>query len=146
MNGSTFLPIFRRNLEHLKRELEAYDDESDLWTTPGSISNSAGTLALHLVGNLNHFIGTKLGGTGYVRDRDAEFSQRGVPRARMLRSIDDTIDMLESVLPEVDEARLAETTETPFGDSVPWAQWLTHLTGHLGYHLGQLSYHRRSRG
>src|SRR4029077_19219374 len=80
--------IMARDLRALRRELEAYADERDIWRIQPGISNSAGNLALHLTGNLQYFIGTVLGGTGYVRDRDAEFNRRDVSRAELLRQVD----------------------------------------------------------
>ena len=70
--------ILARDLRALRREIESFGDESDVWRVPPGISNSAGTLALHLAGNIQYYIGTVLGGTGYLRDRDAEFALRDV--------------------------------------------------------------------
>ena len=76
--------ILDRELRTLRRELEAYPDERQLWQEVPGLPNSAGTLALHLTGNLQHYIGACWGGTGYVRNRDAEFGQRDVPRSELL--------------------------------------------------------------
>src|SRR5256885_16646439 len=80
--------ILSRDLRALRREIEAYGDERDLWRAAPGISNGGGTLALHLAGNIQFFVGTVLGGTGYVRDRAAEFGRRDVPRTELLREID----------------------------------------------------------
>src|SRR2546421_5404024 len=80
--------IMSRDLRALRREIEAYGDERDLWRVAPGISNCAGTLALHLAGNIQFFVGAVLAGTGYVRDRDAEFARRDGPRAELLRGID----------------------------------------------------------
>src|SRR6185295_2575620 len=76
--------LFLRDLDVLKREVELYPDDASLWTLPEGLPNRAGTLALHLAGNLRHFVGAILGGSGYVRDRDAEFALRDVPREEVL--------------------------------------------------------------
>jgi hypothetical protein len=65
-----------RELVTLRKQIEAYPSDESLWKVVPGISNSGGTLALHLAGNLQHFIGAVLGSTGYIRDRDAEFSVR----------------------------------------------------------------------
>src|SRR6476660_2143805 len=88
MISSTIRALFLRELRALRREIEAYPDERQLWETPGGVANSAGNLALHLCGNLQHFVGARLGETGYVRDRDAEFARRNVSRSEVLAEID----------------------------------------------------------
>src|SRR5438093_12856172 len=87
--------ILVRDLRALRREVESFADERDLWRVPPGISNSAGTLALHLAGNIRHYIGAVLGGTGYVRDRDAEFALRDVPRTDLLADIDAALVAVE---------------------------------------------------
>src|SRR2546426_6928135 len=80
--------ILPRDLSALRREIEAYADERDIWRVAPGISNCAGTLALHLGGNIQFFVGAVLAGAGYVRDRDAGVARRGVPRGGLLRGID----------------------------------------------------------
>ena len=72
----TLKTIFSRDLLKLKTEIELYKKEEKLWCTDKNISNSAGNLCLHLVGNLNTYIGNEIGKTGYVRNRELEFSQK----------------------------------------------------------------------
>src|SRR5260221_14777709 len=95
MNADTIATIFVRDLKALKRELEAFKDERHIWRTAPGITNSAGTLTLHLAGNLRHFIGGQLGGSSYVRDRDAEFGRRDVPRAELVKEVDEAIAAVE---------------------------------------------------
>ena len=85
----TLKKLFTRDLTKLRSEIAAYQTESNIWRTDGNIANAAGNLCLHLVGNLNTYIGKELGGTGYVRNRDAEFSLRNVSRATLLSMVDD---------------------------------------------------------
>ncbi len=80
--------ILDRDLRGLRRELEAYPDERQIWQPVPGLPNTAGTLALHLAGNLQHYVGARWGGTGYVRNRAAEFARRDVPRAELLAEID----------------------------------------------------------
>jgi len=136
--------VIRRDLKCLRRELEQYPDEKDIWKVLPGITNSAGTLALHMCGNLRHFIGAQYGATGYVRDRDAEFSRRNVPRSELMAIIDATLADIDQALPNVDAAALEGDYPLKIADaSVGTAEFLLHLTGHLTYHLGQLDYHRR---
>jgi uncharacterized damage-inducible protein DinB len=136
--------VLVRDLNGLKNELDAYPDEASLWATPDGITNSGGTLALHLVGNIRHFIGAILGTSDYVRDREAEFSDRGVTRAEIKRSADAAIQEVEAVFESLSEERLAEPFPAPVGGEVlSTGVILVHFAVHFGFHLGQLDYHRR---
>lgn len=144
MTTSTWISsIMARDLRGLRRELEAYADERDIWRIQPGISNSAGNLALHLAGNLQHFIGTVLGGTGYVRDRDAEFSRRDVPRAELLRQVDAAI-VAVGLLSRLSDADLAKPFPQPVaGVTLTTGDFMIHLAAHFTWHLGQIDYHRR---
>jgi uncharacterized damage-inducible protein DinB len=136
--------ILARDLRALRRELEAYPDERDIWRVAPGITNSAGTLALHLAGNLQSFIGAVLGGSGYVRDREAEFARRDVPRAELLREIDAARAAVAQGLERLSEPDLARPYPQPLGaHTVTTGDFLIHLAVHLTYHLGQVDYHRR---
>lgn len=142
--GEYLCGMLVRELRTLKKELEAYPDEASVWALAPGISNSAGTFALHLTGNLQHFIGTVLGSSGYRRNRDAEFASRNVPRAELYREIDATIAVLEKILPNLGEDVLARDYPEPVAKArLVTADFLIHLAVHFGYHLGQLDYHRR---
>ncbi|HEU4699123.1 MAG TPA: DinB family protein [Gemmatimonadales bacterium] len=134
-----------RELRALRRELEAYPDDASVWRQPPGLANSAGTLALHVAGNLQHFVGAVLGDSGYVRDRDAEFARRDVPRAELMAGLDAAIAAVEHTLPSLSEARLDDPYPVPVaGHLVQTGEYLCHLAAHLAYHLGQIDYHRRS--
>ena len=137
--------LYERDLNKLKQEIEQYSNEADLWKKSGSIPNSAGNLCLHLCGNLRHFIGATLGETGYVRDRDLEFSNEGVSRATLLGEIDATVADVKATLDRVsDETLASEYPIDVFGKGALKTDWfLVHLATHFNYHLGQLDYHRR---
>lgn len=144
MTSEYLLTLFKRDLTKLKTEIELYQDESQLWLTSEGISNCAGNLCLHIIGNLNHFIGFALGHTGYTRKRDLEFGLKDVPRDEMLKQIDDTIIILEHTLKGMTSQDLEqEYTHNPFKHEVTTAYFLMHLSTHLVYHLGQINYHRR---
>lgn len=144
MITDTLIKLFKRDLNKLIEEIELYSNESNLWKKEGLVSNSAGNLCLHLVGNLNHFIGATLGDTGYVRQRDLEFSNKNVPVSVMKKQVEETIVMIETTLSKLTEADLqAEYRRNPFEDYMTTEYFLTHLALHLAYHLGQINYHRR---
>jgi hypothetical protein len=136
--------VMLRELASLRAEIESYDKEEDLWALPPGISNAAGTLTLHLCGNLQHYVGAQLGSTGYVRDRDAEFGRRNVPREELLAQIDAASMAVETTLPRITPERLAaDFPEAVLGHTLNTGDFLVHLASHLGYHLGQVDYHRR---
>jgi uncharacterized damage-inducible protein DinB len=133
-----------RELRTLDREIAAYPDDRSLWQTSAGVTNSAGTLALHLAGNLRHFIGTALGKSAYKRNRDAEFSTRDLSREELRAEVQATIAELEIAFDKI----TVEQLEVPYPllvqeRRVRTVDWLVHLSAHLGYHLGQIDYHRR---
>ncbi|WP_295199315.1 DinB family protein [uncultured Chryseobacterium sp.] len=136
--------LYNRDLDQLKTELEAYQNEENLWKSDKDIANSTGNLALHLVGNLNHFIGAHLGNTGYVRQRDLEFSLKDIPKAELIEKVKATAAMIDSVLSQLsDEDLEKEYPLVVFESAMTTDYFLIHLLTHLGYHLGQINYHRR---
>lgn len=136
--------LYNRDLNKLKTELEAYQNEENLWKIDKNIANSAGNLTLHLVGNLNHFIGTHLGNTGYVRQRDLEFSSKDIPKAELIEKVKATAAMIDSVLSQLsDEDLKKEYPLVVFENAMTTDYFLIHLLAHLDYHLGQINYHRR---
>ena len=136
--------LFLRDLDRLRDEIEAHEDGPALWSTSGTVTNSAGNLCLHLCGNLQHFIGAVLGGSGYVRDREHEFSARNIPRKILLDEIDRTKDSIAATLGSMDADALVRTYPVKvFAEAMSTGQFLIHLHGHLNYHLGQINYLRR---
>ncbi len=136
--------VLLRELTSLRQEVEAYPSDADLWTLVPGIANSGGTLALHLSGNIQYFIGAILGASGYVRNRDLEFSTRGLPRAEVARKVDDAIAAVQQTFRKLGPADLAAEFPEAVGKMhYNTGDWLTHLVSHLAYHLGQVDYHRR---
>ncbi len=136
--------LYQRDLAKLVVELEGYPSEASIWTVAHDIKNSAGNLALHLVGNLNQFIGLDLGGTEYKRDRDAEFNTKNVPRAELITMVKATSGLIETVLSTLDNDKLEKIfPKETLGYPMTTRYFLMHLYGHLNWHLGQINYHRR---
>ena len=136
--------LFNRDLNQLKTEIESYQNESDIWTIQKGISNSAGNLCLHLVGNLNTYIGAQFGNTGYIRNRPLEFSLKNIPKVELVSKIEATIIIVDNALTNISEEDLKmEFPLLVFKDKTSTEFMLIHLTTHLAYHLGQINYHRR---
>lgn len=141
------LTLFERDLRKLREEMNLYADESKIWVVQEGISNSAGNLCLHLLGNLNHFIGAILGHSGYVRQRDDEFSLKDIPLGILTAQIDATIAVVQEALSGLLDTDLeGNYPEQKHGETVKMDFMLLHLLGHLSYHLGQINYHRRLIG
>ena len=144
MITNTLISLFERDLVKLKGELLAYRSEENIWKTEAQIPNSAGNLTLHLIGNLNTFIGGEIGKSGYVRNRPWEFSDKNVPREKMIADIESTIQIIADALATLTEADYAaEYPIQVFEEKTSAEYLLIHLAVHLGYHLGQVNYHRR---
>lgn len=136
--------VMLRELRALRREVESYAGDADLWREVPGIANPGGNLVLHLAGNIQYFVGAVLGKTGYVRDRDAEFAQRNVPRGKLLTEVDRAIAALEHGFERLTDADLAQPyPEAVGGVTSSTGALLAHFAAHLAYHLGQLDYHRR---
>jgi hypothetical protein len=140
----TLKSLFDRDLNKLKSEIELYQNESEIWHIQKGIANSAGNLCLHLIGNLNTYIGAEFGKTGYIRNRPLEFSLKNVPRAELINKIEETIVVVNNALNNISEEELKK--EYPllvFETKTSTEFMLIHLTTHIAYHLGQINYHRR---
>lgn len=144
MSAETIRSILLRDLRALAREVDAYPNDDLIWRIVPGISNPAGTLVLHLTGNLEHFLGAVLGGTGYLRDRDAEFALRDLTRAELHRSIDSAAGAVDVALAHLSPEQWQAPYPVPVGGRrLGTADFLVHLAAHLAYHLGQIDYHRR---
>ncbi len=129
-------------LEELKKAVrqvaEGLSDEQ-LWKRPVEPGNSVGHLILHLTGNLNHYVGAQIGKTGYVRDREREFTEGQPPaRAELLAGLDGAAAAFRRVVEGLSAEQLAAPHPEPrFGTIL---KGLLHLVAHFALHRGQMSY------
>lgn len=136
--------VYEKHMQMCINDIRLYTNENDIWKTMPDISNSAGNLALHIAGNLNLFVGNILGKTGYVRDRDAEFSSKDIPQQQIIQLLESTTAMLNQVLGNLSDEQLQQPYPIDkFGADKTIAFALTYLLAHLAYHQGQVNYHRR---
>lgn len=136
--------LFENDLDKLINEILLFKDEASVWKTKEGITNSAGNLALHLIGNLNHFIGKTLGGSGYERKRDDEFSLKNIPREKLISDINDLKGTIKNIIPKLSSEDLKKNFPLAIRDEVFSTQvMLIYLLAHLNYHLGQVNYLRR---
>lgn len=139
-----FIILFERDIERLKLEINAYSKEENLWKVDHNITNSAGNLCLHLVGNMSNFVGKEIGGFNYVRDREFEFAGKNVPKFELIAMIEKLQNVVTASLEGLDETMLSKDYPLEvFGAKMTHNYFLIHLFGHFSYHLGQINYHRR---
>jgi hypothetical protein len=144
MLAENLAQLYERDILKLKAEIGLYTDEKLLWqTVPGS-SNPGGNLCLHLLGNLQHYIGAVLGGSGYVRNRPLEFSSEYVPVADLMSALEHTATIVTKTLRSLSaETMETEYPEKVFDHAMTTGHYLLHTLAHLNYHLGQINFHRR---
>ncbi|TCD18305.1 DUF1572 domain-containing protein [Pedobacter psychrodurus] len=144
MLTETLKTLFNRDLSKLKSEIGSYENEASLWVINKSIANSAGNLCLHLIGNLNTYIGATLCDSNYTRNRELEFSLKGIPKQELIKMIEETTTTVSETLDKITDEQLnSEYPMLVFQEKTSTEFFLVHLTTHLTYHLGQINYHRR---
>jgi uncharacterized damage-inducible protein DinB len=144
MLNEILVELYERDLNKLRDEIEAFPSEESLWKIQDGITNSAGNLCQHLTGNLQHFFGAVLGETGYVRDRDGEFAKTGITRADLLADVEAARASVMTTLAKLSDEDFSKTYPIDvFDKPLTTGSFLTHLTTHFNYHLGQINYHRR---
>ena len=137
--------IFDRDLDRLKGEIAAFREEDNLWRTTGDITNSAGNLCLHLLGNLSAYIGKNMGNNNYVRSREAEFNLKNVSKQKLIAQVGEIKEVVLATIRQMDKGKLEEIhIEDVLGYKMTNRFFLIHLAAHLSYHLGQINYLRRA--
>ena len=141
---NSFKQLYLNFLNSLKDEISLYKDPGKIWLLSGSISNTPGNLCLHICGNLNHFFGAVIGNTGYIRERDQEFSNRNLSREELFGAIEETKIMIGKIFDDLTQDDINKIYPiNKFGENVTYGFIFSRLVSHLSYHLGQINYHRR---
>ncbi|RKS03130.1 DUF1572 family protein [Flavobacterium sp. 102] len=144
MITNTLSLLFDLNLKKLISEIELYKNEDDIWRIEKNISNSAGNLVLHIIGNLNTYIGKEIAKNNYVRNRELEFSTKNIPRKDLIESITEIRQVINKSLKTLTHKDLKrEYPLLVLSEMTTTEYLLVHLATHLSYHLGQINYHRR---
>jgi uncharacterized damage-inducible protein DinB len=143
MTSLDFKELFVRELDNLHKEISAFADEGKLWLVKGEVKNCPGNLCLHLLGNVNHFIGATLGKTGYVRNREEEFSLKNISKQKLLGDITAAKAMVEKTFSNMDSSELQKDFPFELFGKRSTEYMLSYFFGHFMYHMGQINYHRR---
>jgi hypothetical protein len=116
--------------------------EDDIWKRPYPYGNSAGHLLLHLTGNLNYYIGAQIAGTGYVRNRDLEFTDAGhKPKASVLKDFDQAIALVKTTLAQQSDADWNRPyTAKGMEDAEDRFTVFLRCAAHLQHHAAQIIY------
>jgi hypothetical protein len=82
--------------------------------------------------------------TGYVRNRDQEFIQKGIARKELEHQLNILAQMVKATLNEMTTQQMNAEYPLIFDDKkVSNSYLLVQLLAHLNYHLGQVNYLRR---
>jgi hypothetical protein len=145
MSNTELIEFYERDIQKLIQEIKAFKNEENLWRTVGTINNSSGNLALHLIAGMNFLIGTTIGNSGYVRNREQEFTTKGVDRKTIISQLLELIATIKKAITPLNEEELAKPFPIYFDkENATKGYVLTQLLLHLNYHLGQINYLRRS--
>ncbi len=144
MLNNVLANFYERDIRRLIEEVNLFGNEENLWRIQGSVKNSGGNLVLHIIGGLNHFIGATLAQTGYVRNRDQEFSNKGVKRKELVAQLEELIPMINNTLNGLTPEQMEDEYPIFFDKPKTSTSYvLLLLSLHLNYHLGQVNYLRR---
>jgi uncharacterized damage-inducible protein DinB len=138
-----FSTALGRDLTGFQSEIRLFPDDQTLWATRPGIANPVGNLALHVAGNIRHFIGNVLGGIPYTRDRDREFARRAGTRDELVGELAQALIAVEQVVPRLTAEQLDAIFTGHPDVRVPTRRFLLHLCTHTSFHLGQAGYLRR---
>ncbi len=143
--GGNLAVLLLRELAGFERELGLFPDDASVWRTAAGLPNAAGNLALHVAGNLQHYVGAVLGASGYVRNRELEFGRRSGPRGDVLAELRGASRIVDAVLRSLPPERLGGAYPEPVdGLRLRTDRFLMHLCAHAAFHLGQAGYVRRA--
>ncbi len=144
MMNELLIQLYENDLNKVIKEIELYENDEDLWKLESNITNSGGNLALHLIGNINHFFGANLGGTDYKRERDLEFAGKNISSDEIVEGLKNAIEVLRNTLENLSEDDFEKDYPEELGGKVHKTETIVlYMLTHLNYHLGQINYHRR---
>ena len=145
MTNTELAELYQRDINKLIAEINLFKNEENLWKTTGTIKNSCGNLALHIIGGLSFHIGTTLANTGYVRNRDQEFMTNNISRTFLTDKLNALIPLIKDTITSMSNEQLSEAHPKFFDkENASISYVLTQLLLHLNYHTGQVNYLRRT--
>ena len=139
--STSFINSFRDYGQRVHRLSDNLTQEQ-FWQNPYSYGNSFGHLVLHITGNLNFSIGAKIAGTGYVRQRELEFTDTAhYPKKETLAKLDEAIELVIATLEKQDSDSWAEPFEAVGFELIQdRLSMFMNATAHFHHHIGQMIY------
>ena len=123
------------------RELASPLTEKQFWTKPFPYGNSFGHLVLHLTGNLNYYIGAQIANSGYVRDREREFSDASPPsKEEALKQLDAAVAMVMETIRGQSLANWAKAYSAVGTNCSNRLDIVVQCAAHMQHHIGQMMY------
>lgn len=139
--GTGLVEYYEYIAAHLHKWVDPLSNEQ-FWRKPYAYGNSPGHLVLHLTGNLDYYIGARLAETGYVRDRDREFTEKRLPpKDQVLRAFDQAIAMVVATIRKQgphDWGKAYTAEREP--EAKDRFQIFVRCAGHAYHHIGQMVY------
>jgi len=137
--------------EHVREQLHKWVDplsQEEFWRNPYPYGNSVGHLVLHLTGNLNYYVGARIAETGYVRNRDREFTEtEKLAKEQVLKEFDRTIAMVVATIRrQAKEDWTADYSAEREPEAKNRFTALLRCAGHAYHHVGQIIYLSRELG
>lgn len=144
MITTILIDLYCKELDKLKDEINAYENDELVWKLTDQVQVTGGNICLYLAGNLQHYIGNMIGDSGYIRNKEAELKAKNVSRERLMEEIENTRQIVVDTLEQVSKAELLKVFPTKdFEESVTTEFYLVHLLNNFCFHLGQINFHRK---
>lgn len=125
--------VFDQCLTKITHCLDQLSDEQ-VWWRPREEMNSIGNLLLHLTGNVRQWVISGLGTAADVRNRPAEFSQRGpIPKQELLEQLRQAVADAKSVIVQRTAADMLAVRRVQGWDVSGWKavfDCVPHFKGH----------------
>lgn len=137
-----FICSYRDFAQRVHVLAEKLSDEQ-FWTRPYPYGNSFGHLTLHLIGNLNYYIGSQIANTGYLRDRAREFTETSPPsKEQALKQLAEAVDLVAATIESQTAATWVAGYQATGNEDFIRDRFsiLLRCACHFHHHIGQMIY------
>jgi uncharacterized damage-inducible protein DinB len=142
--ADTVASEFAGHFENISAKLHKWVDpvpNQQFWRNPYPYGNSIGHLVLHLTGNLSYYIGAQIAGSGYVRDRDREFTEAArANKDDVLRNFDRTIQLVVDTIRKQSPESWSSAYSAERSKAKSRFAIVLSCAAHVDHHLGQIIY------